>query len=61
MSPLPLFILATAAMAVIAFFMLVMRLKASIAPRPRGALRRRRAEEQIRWDRMNPPAAEPGL
>jgi hypothetical protein len=56
MSPLPLFVLATAAMAAFAFYLLMTMLRRPAPVRRPLGLRQRRAEEQIRWDRMHPPA-----
>ncbi len=55
-SPLPMFLIATAALAVFALFVLVRMLRAPTPARRSLALRRRRIEEQIQWDRLHPPA-----
>ena len=56
MSPLPLFLLATVALAVVAFYFAARLFRAPFVGRPAVALRQKRLEEQIRWDRLHPPA-----
>ena len=60
MSPLPLFLMATALLSAFAIYLIVMMLRPPAPVRRPLALRQRRAEEQIRWDRMNAPTAEIG-
>jgi len=60
MSPLPLFLMATAILSAFAIYLIVMMLRPPAPVRRPLALRQRRAEEQIRWDRMNAPTAETG-
>ena len=58
MSPLPLFLLATAALAAFAFFLVARIVRSTFAARPAIALRRKRLEAQLSWDRLHPPAAD---
>jgi hypothetical protein len=60
MSPLPLFLMATAILSAFAIYLTVMKLRPPAPVRRPLALRQKRAEEQIRWDRMNAPTAETG-
>lgn len=55
MSPLPLFLIATAALAFFALYLVLGMLRPAIKVRRPLALRQLRAEEQIRWDRTHPP------
>ena len=61
MSPLPLFIIATAVLAAFSFYILLVGLlrTPTVARRP-IALRQRRAEAQIAWDRAQAPGIDGG-
>ena len=58
MSPLPMFLFATAALAAFAFFLLLRMFRTRVPVRRPLALRRQRAGGQVRWDRLHPPAAD---
>jgi hypothetical protein len=53
-----LFLFATAALAVVAFYVAARIFLAPFVRRPAVALRQKRLEEQIRWDRLHPPPAK---
>ena len=58
MSPVPLFLVATVALAAFALFLILRMLRASLPAARPVAFRQKRIEEQIRWDRLHPPAAD---
>ena len=60
-SPVPLFLLATAALAAVALYFILKMLRSPLAAPRAVSLRQRRAEEQIRWDQLHPPTAQGGL
>ena len=57
MSPVPLFLFATVALAAFALFLILRMLRASLPAARPIALRQKRNEERIRWDRLHPPKA----
>ena len=58
MSPLPMFLLATAALAAFALFLIAKALRRSARAARPVPLRRKRLEERMSWDRLHPPAAD---
>ena len=59
-SPVPLFLIATAALAAFALFLIIGMLRAPLKARVPIALRQRRVEKRIRWDRLHASGTEPG-
>ena len=60
MSPVPLFLIATGALAAFALFLIIGMLRAPLKARVPIALRQKRFEERIRWDRLHASGREPG-
>jgi len=57
-SPLPMFLLATAALAAFALFLITKTLRTRVPARRPVALRQKRLEEQMNWDRRHRPPAD---